>query len=141
MKLVKMKNNVAVIPNDWIILNPEKACEYDSCGVTEVRNSHLIDGVPHYLFFTNARIGVGSDLTEDMINEINKEILKVCPKFQKVLDTMVDPPSVEEVAKNPKVADPHLKNLYPGYFMLQAFDFNNTNIDNYLVDAFIIVKK
>lgn len=86
MKTIPMNNGLLICPNNWIIVNPEKAEESSYASVIECRNADKF-GIPHLLIFSNYESV--KDYDEMYKNEIFKMCCKVYPKFDDILKMQI----------------------------------------------------
>lgn len=85
-KTIPMNNGLLICPNNWIIVNPEKAEESSYASVIECRNADEF-GIPHLLIFSNYESV--KDYDEMYKDEIFKMCCKVYPKFDDILKMQI----------------------------------------------------
>ncbi|MBP3806859.1 MAG: hypothetical protein ILA13_00425 [Eubacterium sp.] len=89
MKEIKIKDGVLIIPNDWILVNPEESTQYRYAAVIECRNSSKY-GIPHFIKFCNYRYA--KDYPDEFIDEFLSECQIAWPDFNdKVRKKQVKP--------------------------------------------------
>lgn len=66
MKKIKLQNGYLIIPNDWIVVNPDDAKVSSYAYVMECRN-HIKYGVPHFIYLSN-----DSNYSSDMENHFRE---------------------------------------------------------------------
>ena len=100
MKKIKLADGYLIIPNDWIVVNPEQAenCRY--AAVLECRNSTKY-GVPHFIYFNNCRYV--NEFTDSMEENFYQLCKKAWPKFSEIKELS---------DKNRLVPDPDNKGQY-----------------------------
>lgn len=91
----EIKDGYVIVPEDWIVANPEDAKHCSYAGAIECRRKDF--NVPHFLFFTNLR---ARDYDKDFCDVINKKCCEKWPPFADILKQQVKP-----------IDDPH----HPGY--------------------------
>lgn len=82
-KKVELKTGYVIIPDDWILLNPEDAKNCMEVDVVECRHSEEY-GIPHFVYFTNDYKNEDETLIEEMC-------VKAHPKFREIIDMQVKP--------------------------------------------------
>jgi hypothetical protein len=100
MKKVKLADGYLIVPNDWIVVNPERAetCRY--AAVLECRNSAKYD-IPHFIYLNNYKRG--NQYTNDMKEQFYSLCRKIWPRFSEI----------EELnKKNQPVPDPDNEGYY-----------------------------
>ena len=73
MKKIRLLDGYLIIPNDWIVLNPERAEHSRYAAVLEARN-YVKFGVPHFVYFNNFQYA--GDYTDHMKNDF----MRLCRK-------------------------------------------------------------
>lgn len=81
MTKIKLVDGYLIIPDDWIVVNPEAAknCRYAT--VLECRNS-VKYGVPHFIYFSNLKYP--RDYTKQMETDFFSLCQKAWPKFAEI---------------------------------------------------------
>lgn len=82
-KKVELKTGYVIIPDDWILLNPEDAKNCMEVDVVECRHSEEY-GIPHFVYFTN-------DYKNEDETVIEELCVKAYPKFREIMDMQVKP--------------------------------------------------
>jgi len=98
---IPLKSGYLIIPNDWIVVNPERAKSCLYAGVVECRNSEKY-GIPHFVFFSDYKFG--SEYTDEFTDEIDALCCKSWPEFSNI---------IEKSKQNELIRDPER----PGYFL------------------------
>lgn len=86
MQRIDMLNSCLICPADYIILNRGDATHCNYASVVEVRNAKF--GVPHFVFFNTKEV---NDYTNYDYQIIEEECLKEWPRFQEIIDSLVEP--------------------------------------------------
>ena len=81
LKKLEIKNGYIQYPEDWVILNPNKAKDCSSACVVECKNN---PDIPHYLFFTNK---TRDEYNKAFYDEVNELCCMRNTLFEKVLNT------------------------------------------------------
>ena len=89
MKEIKIKDGILIIPNDWIIVNPNDAYKHRYAAVLECRNSIKYD-IPHFILFCDYKYG--KDYPDDLYDDFIKLCREKWPDFkEKVEDKQISP--------------------------------------------------
>lgn len=81
MKKIKLLDGYLIIPNDWIVVNPEKAEDCRYAAVLECRNSEKYD-IPHFIYLNNCKYG--NQYTPEMEEEFFSLCRKNWPRFSEI---------------------------------------------------------
>ena len=87
MKKKEMKDGVLVIPQDWIVLNPEQEGKCKYVGVVECRNNRKY-GIPVFVFYTDYQYP--REYSEDYIENIYGLCESKWPRFQEIISKQVE---------------------------------------------------
>lgn len=94
LKKYPIKNGILICPNNWIIVNPEKADAMMYAGVVECRNAEKFGKenfgvkIPHFLFFSEKKYAREYDAY--FLKYINEMCVRAWPNFQKVIDSQIE---------------------------------------------------
>lgn len=100
MKKIKLADGYLIIPEDWIVVNPESASDCRYAAVLECRNSAKY-GVPHFIYLNNFRYG--RDFTDSMEHDFYSKCAKAWDRFSEIKELS---------DKNQLVADPDNRGHY-----------------------------
>lgn len=81
---IQMKDRYLIVPDDWIVLNPEEAEQCENALVVEVRQGKRKKTIPHFIFFHNLERGVPFDAT--FCDMVSRKCVKKYPGFQEFID-------------------------------------------------------
>ena len=81
-----IKDGYVLVPDNWIVANPEDAKDCSYAGVIECRRKDF--NVPHFLFYTNRR---SNEYDKKFRDSINKRCCNKWPKFTEILRQQVEP--------------------------------------------------
>ena len=132
MRKIAMEDGYLIIPKDWIVVNEDAAPNCRYAGVVECRN-HIKYGIPHFVFFTNAKYG--KDYDTDAINEM---CCKAWPRFKDVIAQQVEPIRDPEKPGEWLNAKEHLASPYIGHFGIDEADSDLRDIEDMPYGAMIV---
>lgn len=131
MTRIPVKDGVAVIPSDWIILNKDEAKEKRYACIVEFMNWDKYN-IPHFCYFTNDNLG--KDYDTEVIKEKCQE---AWPKFNDMLKKEVklkrDP--IDNSILN---GDEWRKSPHVGFFSLATSDDYDIEHDKIPFGAYIL---
>ena len=89
---IEIKDGILIIPEDWIIVNPEEAKKHRYAAVLECRNSAKF-GIPHFIMYCDYKYG------NEYPDEFDKKFKALCRKAWPDFKEKVEDKQVKAILK------------------------------------------
>ncbi len=86
MQKLSFGGGILLCPDDWIIVNPDKAASAEYASVIECRHGEKY-AIPHFLYFSN--LESAADYNDAYVSYMYGDVKRAWPRFQEVLDRQV----------------------------------------------------
>ncbi len=138
----QIKNGLAYLPKDWILLNPEDAINSENAIIVECRNNLDDIDIPHFVYFMTIDY---EEFNTNFDKRLENEIKHMCclkwERFIEVIEAQVEP-IYDPTTKVLLNAEEHLACPYIGLFYLYVVgempDYSKRDIENLPYGAKII---
>ena len=94
LEKINLKEGFLQYPKDWILVNPDDANKHMRAYVVECRNSEKYK-IPHYIYFDDL-----CERDESFYKKVESEIVKIDPKFKKIIEMQVNAEYKDGEARN-----------------------------------------